>query len=249
MPTTIKTFRPYRGAGNVYARVAGSTDAMVELGNVGELKLAHEEDVQSLADNRPGGGTYAESRQLKAVTLTAAVYDWNRQNLSWLLRGSASTVASGTVTDEPHTAKTGGLIRLAHINPTSVVVTSDPAGTIFVAGTDYEVRPEGLMILASGNITDDAAILVSYANPEYDVIEALTGSGVELELVFGGMNEADSNGDSPQILDVWKFKPAIAKELGLISSGFGSLPLEGTVLKDGSKTGSGISKFYRISQQ
>lgn len=216
---------------------------------MGELKIAHEEDVQTLADNRPGGGTYAETRQIKSVSMSATVYDWNRQNLSWLLRGATTTVASGTVTDESHTAKAGGLLMLAAIEPGSVVVTSDPAGTTYVEGTDYEVRPEGIFILSSGSIADDTALLVSYSNPEYDVIQALTESAQELEVVFGGMNEADAADATPQVIEFFKVQPAVAGEMALIADGFGGVPFSATVAKDSSKTGSGISKYYKISQR
>lgn len=248
MPT-IKTFRPYQGRGNVYARIAGTDNALIELGNVGELKVAHEEDVQTLADNRPGGGTYAESRQIKAVTLSATIYDWNQQNLSWLLRGSSTTISTGTTSDEAHTAKQGGLIKLNAIEPSNVTVTSDPSGTTYVDGTDYEVRPEGIFILANGNIADHAQLLVSYTNPDYDEIQALTETAQELELIFGGLNEADASDATPQVIEFFKVQPSVAAELALIADGFGSVPFSATVAKDNNKTGTGVSKYYKISQR
>ena len=112
-----------------------------------------------------------------------------------------------------------------------------------VADTDYEVRPEGLMILGGG-IPDGCPISVAYSYGAYSAIEALTaGSGI-YELSFGGLNEANSN--SPVILDIWRLQISAASNLGFISDDFASLEVTGTVLMDSTKTGSGISKYFRV---
>jgi hypothetical protein len=90
---------------------------------------------------------------------------------------------------------------------------------------------------------DADALTVSYTHPEHVNIEALTSSAPELELTFGGLNEADSG--KPVIVDIWRLGAGIAKTLALIQSDFGKLPVEGEVLVDPTKVGVGISRFYR----
>src|SRR5271166_5002961 len=81
---------------------------------------------------------------------------------------------------------TQGAISLGHMGVSSVVVTSNPAGTTYVAGTDYtldavngaiSIIPAG----SGGHITAGASVLIAfrYADPskvvDADVIGAITG--------------------------------------------------------------------------
>ena len=145
--------------------------------------------------------------------------------------------------DEAHTAYQGGLIRLAHPNPTAVTVTSSPSGTTYVANVDYEVRKEGVLIL-DGAIADAAPVLIDYTYGAYSVVEALTAGSLIYELSFGGLNEANNN--SPVVLDVFKLKVSAAKTLSFIGDDFASLEVTGKVLMDATKTGAGISKYFRV---
>lgn len=242
---TIETvYKPYLGAGQVYARAEGVAAALAAIGNVSELKLSIDEESKELTDyTHGGGGTYAEVKRVKGVTVTATLHDINKTNLARALYGESSAVASGTVTDEKHTAYHGGLIRLDHPQPTSVVVKSDD-GLIYQAGVDYEVRPEGVFILA-GAIADSSAVKIDYAYDDYDVVQALTKSGAILEMVFGGVNEADSG--KPVIVDLFRVSLGAAKEISLIGDDFASLQLEGKLLVDNAKVGAGISRFLKVS--
>ncbi|HUA36676.1 MAG TPA: phage tail sheath subtilisin-like domain-containing protein [Candidatus Binataceae bacterium] len=83
------------------------------------------------------------------------------------------------------TFNTQGVINLAHMGVSNVVVTSDPAGTTYTAGTDYSVDPiNGIISLVSGgHISSGATVLVAfdYADPtkvaDSDIIGAVA-SGV-----------------------------------------------------------------------
>ena len=57
------------------------------------------------------------------------------------------------------------------------------------------------------------------------------------------VNEADSG--KPVIVDIWRCSQGVTKSLSLINKGFGVLDVEGTLLQDPTKTGTGISKYYR----
>ncbi len=86
------------------------------------------------------------------------------------------------------TFNTQNVINLGHMGVSSVVVTSNPAGTTYVAGTDYTLDPvNGVVTLvptgSGGHIAAGASVLIAfhYADPskvvDADVIGAIT-SGV-----------------------------------------------------------------------
>ena len=77
------------------------------------------------------------------------------------------------------------------------------------------------------------------------MIEALTTKAVELDLLFGGLNEAD--GGKPQVVNIFRCSQGVTKSLALINKGFGNLEVEGTVLMDPTKIGVGVSRYYKSS--
>jgi phage tail sheath protein FI len=95
-----------------------------------------------------------------------------------------------------------GVINLGHMGVSSVVVTSDPAGTSYTAGTDYNLDPvNGVITIvpaaSGGHIASGATVLVgfNYADPtkvqDSDIIGAVTGgvyTGMQaLQTTFGTM--------------------------------------------------------------
>lgn len=245
-----KVYRPSSMVGQVYARPYGSATIPMPIGNVLELALEHSEDVQKQDDMTAlGGGTHAEKRRVKEVMVKMKLADLNVVNLARGLLGTAQGIEAGTVVDESHTATLGGLVRLLHIQPTAVVVKKGAdavSATVVSAAGNFEVRPEGLFLLtgATGIAAADK-LWVSYSYGAYAAIEALTTAAVELELTFGGLNEAD--GGKPMVVEIWRASQGITKSLALINKEFGTLDVEGTVLMDATKTGVGISRYYRAS--
>lgn len=90
------------------------------------------------------------------------------------------------------TFNANGAINLGHMGVSNVVVTSNPAGTTYVAGTDYTLDAvNGVVTIiptgAGGHITAGASVLVAfnYADPskvaDSDIIGAITGG------VYSGM--------------------------------------------------------------
>lgn len=244
-----KVYKPMMTVGQVYARAYGSAIHPAPVGNVLELQLQHTEDVQRQDDmTKLGGGVHAEVRRVTDVKVTMKIADLNVVNLARAALGTVAGVAAGTVADEPFTVGAlGTLLPLLHIAPTSVVVkkgaTAGAATPVTMAG-NYEVRPEGIVLLdgAPGVAVADK-LWVSYSYGDYAAIEALTTKAVELELLFGGLNEADSG--KPLTVNIWRCSQGVTKQLSLVNKGFGALDVEGTVLKDPTKTGAGVSQYYR----
>ena len=245
---TKQIYKPSMTVGQVYARVYGSTALPMPVGNVLELGLEHSEDVQTQDDMTAlGGGTHAEVRRVKEVKIKAKFADLNVVNLARSILGTVESIGAGTVADEPHDATLGGLLPLLHISPTAVVVkkgaTAGAATEVDMAG-NYEVRPEGVFLQPdAADVLGTDKLWVSYSYGEYAAIEALTTKAVELELLFGGLNEAD--GGNPVVVNIFRASQGITKALTLIGKGFNALDVEGTVLMDPTKSGAGLSKYYR----
>lgn len=244
-------YKPSMTVGQVYARPYGSTVQRMPIGNVLELKFEHDEDVQTLEDmTQLGGGTYAEVRRVKQVKLDMKLADLNVVNLTRAIQGTAMDLAAGAVVDEAHTVTRGGLIRLAHIQPTAVIIKfgadAATATPVVAPGDNFIVRTEGVYVLPEATeLVDAAKVWVSYSYAGYATIEALTTKAAELELSFGGLNEADSG--NPVVVDVFRASQGITKTLVLINKGFGSLDVSGTVLLDPNRVGTGLSKYYKVS--
>lgn len=245
-----KIYKPSMNVGQVYARPFGAATLPVPIGNVLELSLEHKEDVQKQDDMTAlGGGVHAETRRVTEVTVKMKLADLNVVNLARATLGTVTGVESGTTVDEPHTATLGGLVRLKHIQPTAVTVKKGAdalTATAVTAAGNYEVRPEGILLLAGApGVTDADLLWVSYSYASYAAIEALTTKAVELELTFGGLNEAD--GGKPTVVEIYRASQGVTKSLALINKGFGALEVEGSVLIDPSKTGVGVSRYYKTS--
>ena len=245
MSVITETYKPSMTVGQVYARPYGSAAAPMPIGNVLELALEHKEQVIKQPDmSRLGGGTHAEVRRIEDVTVKMKLADINVVNLARATMGTLQAVAMGTVADEAHVATLGGLVRLAHIQATAVVLKKGV--TVVAAAGNYEVRPEGIYILPTAtDLTAADAITVAYSYGEYAAIEALTTKAVELELTFGGLNEADEG--KAVLVEIWRASQGVTKSLALIQDKLGALDVEGTVLMDPTKVGVGISKYYKTS--
>ena len=242
---TDTVYYPYLGSGKIYARAVGAAAGLMELGNASKLELAVKEDKQKLKDfSKPGGGTYSSVSRISEATLQMTLNDLNKTNVARAVFGTELAVAGASVVDEAVTAYKGAIVPLLHPNPTAVTVTNTAASTTFVANTDYEVRAGGIYIIAAGAITDAQALKVDYTYAAYDKVEAMTSSSILLELHFEGLNEANSG--KPVIVDIYKAQLSPTKALSLLGDKFADLQVEAEVLADTSKTGVGISQYFRV---
>ncbi|WP_423458033.1 hypothetical protein [Ottowia sp. VDI28] len=122
------------------------------------------------------------------------------------------------------------------------------------AASNYEVRAAGVFILENAPDFPDAddeangaSVTLDYEYDSYAVIEALVTKAQELELTFEGLNEADDG--KPSIVDVWRASQGVAASIPLLGDGkFVNFPVTGAILEDDTKTGEGISKYYRVSK-
>lgn len=184
------------------------------------------------------------------VNLT--LLDLSPENLAIALRGTASEdVSAATVTDEAHTAYAGALIPLDFLPDTSqtvtVVINPGATPTSTTQDTDWTLTRAGITIIEGGAITDGSTIGVSYTKALQSMVEAMTESATEFELIFDGLNEAQSGKAVTVRVHRLKFSPA--QGLNLIGDEFAELALEGTALIDTSITGSNLSKYFKIATE
>lgn len=247
---STRVFRPTMMAGIVYAREVGSTQPLQPIGGIEVLTIAIDEaKITQSNTSSSGGGNRAVVYRINEMTLAATLQDLNPINLARSLRSGVQEVLAGTVTNELANARPGGLTRLAHLQPATVVVRNATTDAVIAAAGNFEVRPEGLFFYddataLTGAPADGLGIEVDYAHSGYDVIQALTAATPILEMSYAGVNEALE--DAPSVVDIFRVQLSATQGLNLISAGeFATLEIEGEVLRDPTKTGSGVSKYFK----
>lgn len=242
---TDTTYYPYLGSGKIYARVAGAAAGLIYMGNASKLDITVKDKKVSLQDfSKPGGGVYASVSRIESATLNVVLNDLNKTNIARAIFGTDSAIVGGTVVDETVTAYLDALVPLANPAPTAVTVKDGATGLIsYVAGTDYEARAGGIYIITGGAIVAAESLKVSYTYGAYSKIEAMTGGAPVLELLFEGLNEANSG--KPVIVEIYRAQLSPAKALSLLGDKFSDLTVDAEMLVDSSKTGTGISQFFR----
>lgn len=236
----------YLGSGKVYLQEVGGSGGLLEVGNVSALAFVVNEETKELRDyTQPGGGTYNEVRRIASVELQMTGHDFSPANLARVLYGSTSALSVTPVTNEAATVLAGKGHFIATSKPATAItaVTNTGGSTTYVAGTDYEVRAGGIYIPTTSTIPV-GAIEIDYTPMAGDMVEALTSSGKEYRMVFGGLNEARSG--KATIIEVYRARIGAARNLGFIGDEYGALEVTGKVIKDSSKVG-GISQYFRVA--
>jgi hypothetical protein len=236
----------YIGSGKIYLREIGAGGkGLIEIGNASALSFAVTEEIKELKDyTNAGGGTYNEVRRIDSVEVSMTLHDLSPDNLARALYGSTSAIAAGTVTDEAHAD-----IFIGALVPTdflaSAVTTVKKGATTLTLGTDYDVRPGGIVLktAAPNSVVDGDDITITYTKAAADVVQAIVNSGKEYELLFDGLNEARS-GKRTRVR-VHRTKIGAATDLGLIGDEYAALEATGKVLKDLTITGAGLSQYFK----
>jgi hypothetical protein len=132
--------------------------------------------------NLPYSVTRAVIEEAFPELIAASVFDVGVVNQSplriWYNQAFEGEAGSyGSITDESFTSSHDAWISLAHKRITfgSVVVTTNPAGTTYVEGTDYVIDyVEGrIKVLSTGSMADATGFLADYAYKEYRKGEGL----------------------------------------------------------------------------
>lgn len=234
----------YIGKGIVYGRIAGAAAAAIDFGNVSKLELAIQQEEKSVKDYRSGGGgTACSVIRISEVGANITMNCLSPKNMARAMAGTSSVIAGATVAPASVTAYHGGFIPTAP-GATSVIVRHVSDTPVYTAGTDYTLTTSGIVILATGAITDGQTIEVGYTNTALDAVDIITGAFGSYQLWLDGLNEMESG--NPVLVEIFKFKFGPAAALALLGDDPSELAVTGKLEADTSKTGLGVSQYMKI---
>lgn len=210
-------------------------------------------ELEELAhDNSEGCVVYEDLKILKKVTgsLSIETLEISPDMLTRAFLGtnSTTTVASGSVSDEEVVITSLGVAySLSKKFVSNVVVMDDGDITTYVEGTDYSVNYDAGTITAidGGAITALDTLHVDFDNAGYNDIrvEGFTESKIEGQLRF---QSCAGNGVSYEYT-FYRVSLMASGDFSLKNaSEFAKLSFEGTMLADETKSGTGISKLFKI---
>ena len=241
----------YLGSGKFLIREFGAAAPFVEVGNCSAVTLSPQTERKTLVDyTAPGGGERNGVERLTGVEMAYIGHDFSPENFARVLRGTATSVVAGNVSDEEVVAYKGGYVPLSKL-ATSITSVKDPTGvTTYDAGDDYVFQDGGLFIPPDSSIaapvSGAANIKVSYANSAQVKVQALVNPAKQYQALFLGLNEAQS-GKLVRI-SIHKMSGGLMQQLGLISDDYGQFEVTGSLQTDTSK-GAGLSKYFTVEQE
>jgi len=240
----------------------GNPIGLRPVGNVPDMKLAIGTTVVEHKGSQDGQrATDARLQTEIKVNCTITIENWIAANLAKALRGDATTLASGTATDEAIIGFPGLVTALRYIKVAAVVVKQGATTlTRYTDGTvpwDYKLNADAGSIMLNdavlmayvgyvptSPVTAGAALTVSYTYVSQQLVDPLTQALNDSWLRFEGLNTVEEN--APVIVDIFRFSNDPLKELALLSDTFGQFVLEGAVLKDDTRLSG--SKYFSIKR-
>ncbi|MDY0274799.1 MAG: hypothetical protein RBR42_05075 [Desulfomicrobium sp.] len=262
MATWDRETHYYSGQGVVLVGEYGTTDltkndvtGLTAVGNVTDLRISIETSSAEHKESQSGMRLvdYQFPTETKA-SLIMTVENFSRDILAMAFRGSytaktGTTIAKGSALDIKFYK--GKVVPLQHIKVSAVTI--DKGETPLVpynpltpnAKYDYVLNEEAGSVRFSDDpdtvsLDDGDALKVYYTYADHAVVDALTSNPAPRFLRFEGLNTVD--GDSPVVVEAFKFVLDPAKELALITSEeMASFEMEGALLADSNQiTGSKI---------
>lgn len=237
------TDKSFIGKGIVY--VENDAGQLIDVGNATAFSYSADEDEKELKNFRTaGGGNYNSLSRVDAVNINLTLSDFSAENLSLGLFGVVTAEAAGAVSNESQTVPDD--VSVDQLVPTDHVIDTTQTVTIVgeVEGTDFEVTPAGIKVLASGSITASQVLDISYTKKAHDIVQAFVNAAANRRIVLDGLNEAQ--GGSPVVVNVHRAKFGPAAETALIGDEFGEIALSGKALLDTTITGTGLSQYLEI---
>lgn len=228
-------------ATNLSRALYGSTSTVLEGSVTGESLTVYPNALASFASMpKTGvnptiatpGATAATRANTTAYALNAYVVPATANGFYY--KATTAGTSAGTIPTYPTTV--GGTV-------VDGTVTWTCAGkTAAVLNTDYEVRGAGIFVYTAATIAGEVWT-AGYTRAGTDVVQALTNSGKEYEMIFDGLNEARS-GKRTRV-NAYRVKVGALASLGLIGDEYAAMEVKGKLLKDSSKTGNGVSQYFK----
>ena len=244
----------FYGSGDVLINVKDATTNAYK-GWVGPLfasafePRANAERESLLSKSRSGYGQSIGSVSIGGEpTFRMTLRDANKDAIRLLFLGTetAFTQSASTAVDAPVRAFQGQLLRLAHRNVTALVLTSDPAATTYVLGTDYTMNNARLgfvqvvagSALAAAIVTAGAVGLPLLADYSYAAtsgwnIKANTQPSLRAHLLFDGLNQENQEDVE---CEIWEVVLTPDAGFDFLADGWNEVPLTGTMITPAGRT-------------
>jgi Tfp pilus assembly protein PilV len=226
--------RYFSGQGKVFIGprdAAGEPAGLVYMGDVSAVELSPNVEKETVIENVTGlSGVGAEWFTRVEYSLSMQMRSIKAEHLAQALHASNTAKASGSATDEVHTAYSGKFIQLANTKVSSIVVKDTSGTPTYVEGTDYIAHNDiGMVeIISGGGITDLDVLKISYSFAAQHIF-SVKPANTDFALTFNGINRADNDKQVRCRLYKMKLSPAT---LDMIAQGATEMPITGTVLLD-----------------
>ncbi|MFU6929469.1 hypothetical protein ACM77L_12575 [Pseudomonas aeruginosa] len=238
--------RSFIGEGIIHARLYGSQEPFLPLGNCDTFNISFATDRKTLPNYMGGGGNSNVRERVTDVTSSIGMFDLTAENVALVTRSTIQVAPTAAITDEAHTSQGVALelIPFKYLPDLTKPVTVKAAGDVEVTpGTDYLLVPHGIQVLSGGKI-DATGIKVSYTPRPSRAVHMLNGSQKELELYIAGLNDAQSG--EPFALRPRRVKFGLLQELAVLGQEYAKLTGPAELLADSRVTATDISKFCQM---
>lgn len=240
--------------GKFYMRRYGVQDAVFkEMGNASAFAINHDVTEITQEDFTGLGGNACAISYINSATLAMTLNCLKKDNLAIAFQGTVNNLeAEDSATEEHEVEELGALIPLGFIPKKGTVVVTDgatPTPETFVEGEDFIVTSAGIIPLVGGSITTNDTLEVTYTYGIGSVVEGITTGQQVYEILFDGINYGE-DGEQEVVLRVWRVKFGPTATFNLLTAGeFASLEVTGQILKDDTKVGTGVSKYYNFESR
>lgn len=204
-----------RGAGKLFIgdrdlTTGGLASTGLEfLGDASEYSLDPSQDFVEHMEHQTGDGR-KDLKIPRSTTMAGNLVLDNTaaDNLKRFMRGKLTSVAGASVTEESHTAPAAGRSFLldSEAVATFTSLTSDPAGTTFVAGTDY-LQDGRVIYIPTGSSAASTAVLANYTSATVSKVDLFAEAFKEYYVYFEGFNTVNRKNFTLELFRV-SFDPA-----------------------------------------
>lgn len=227
----------------------GKPKGMLPIGNVPELTISIEQTTEE--HKEAWSGQRAVDVVLASETSVSLNITFESFDPDMLALGLLGTVTENSAANQADLEVVVYLDKWTYLDHVSVsnVSFKDGANTALTLteGTDVEINAEGgaFMIKSTNDdtIIDGDTIKVTYDYAKQYDLQALTTSAPERYFILDGLNTQDSN--KPVRLEVFRLQTQPFTGLGFINDGIAQASVAATALADATRSGTGISSFFR----
>ncbi|SDJ61222.1 hypothetical protein [Pseudomonas indica] len=244
-------------AGQVKCRLAGTGRPFVPMGLGSTMEQAHEVNKIVLPNTMTvAGGNYDKFSRVTAMTLSFNFREFFSANYARFLWANVTELPSAPVTGEQVIAEVGNTSMLAKM-PLSITKVTDAATGLVefeedidwrLTGSGPEPLPGSALATAIEAASGDYLIEVDYTSALVDEIQPLANTGIELELLFEGVNAVGTQKRTNNLYYRCSFD--LVESLSWINvEDFMGFNVSCEVLADPARQGPGLSPYMKILKE